>query len=290
MGYATAQIEMRSRNENRIRFVLFLISIISFCLLEFSKIQGYLNEMSYCISSIEYAYLITACGANLPYTSMAVLLLLENGERSRLDRSGRKALRQIRISFCVGLFATVCIVLFSLIPASIAGKWSLEWSEPVLLSEGLLSSTVIPQIIYTTFSPLEGLLISVAVLTFFWAAVCSVLIMCKDMHIYHLGVIMLLYLLFWTSIHLPNSNGYTPNWFFSLNAIIGHTKANEIATNLMLAIALDLGIIIISMICNAAREHYCHIFLKMEDNQNEKRYLFRVGTIFHPGKLPDSKS
>lgn len=245
--------------ERRIRLTLYIITVFAFCLLEYHKLQDYLDEAGYQISMIESVYMIVACGANLPYTSIAFLLLLENCYKSQLFTNREKVTAQLLTSFCAGLFAGICVLLFSLILAMVAGtKWSSEWTEPILINEGIISETVVPKLIYTTFSPVQGLLVSVTILILFWVAQGCALITFKEAHLYHLGVTMLFYLLFWNSIHLLNPLGLVPNWFFSLKSIIANTKTKDILAYIINAATIDLVVIIGSVICNVAREHYCH--------------------------------
>lgn len=263
MEYSIApQILMKINKESKIRFGIFLLTVIAFCFLEFFKIQSYCNEVNYRFSVIEYVYLITASGANLPYTSIVFLLLLENSYQSQLCVSTNKMIEQVLKSIRAGLFASLCIVFFSMIPAFVAGTWHIGWTEPLLMSEGKLTNSIISRVIYTNVSPIGGLLLGAIVLAAFWTSVGCVLIACKEYGLYHLGVALLLYFLFWGSIYLPSHNNICPNWFFSLNAIVNQTSVNTFYADLLKAIALNLGVIIISVICNAAREHYCHINLK----------------------------
>ena len=259
MEQSIAPTEMfRTNKERKIRLILFLLTVICFCLLEFSKIQNYCNEVGYRFSIIEYAYLITACGANLPYTSIAYLLLLENINQTDQRISSNKLFPLVHKCFRVGLFASFCIVLFSFIPALFAGTWNTVWTEPLLISEGQLTDSIVPKMIYTYVSPMGGLFIGAFVLVLFWTSAGSALVTGRKFGLYHLCVALFLYLLFWNSIHLPDSSNFIPNWFFSLNAIINHTNERNPFIALGETIVLNLGIIIISVICNAAREHYCH--------------------------------
>ena len=265
MEYSDAPVHIKyAKKESIIRLILFLLTAIAFCLLEFSKIQNYCNEAGYRFSAIEYVYLITACGANLPYTSIAFLLLLDNSFQSYLHVSTNKMIEQVFKSIRAGLFAALSIVVFALIPAVFVGTWSIEWTEPSLISKGHLTDSIITRMVYTNISPLGGLLISTIILMFFWSSMGSVLITCRKAGLFLLGITLVLYLLFWNSIYLPNSSSFIPNWFFSLNAVVKHTNDKAFFAELLKAIALNVGIIIISVICNAAREHYCHIYLKRE--------------------------
>ncbi len=268
MKHSGAPTEFMKKNkESKIRLGIFLLTVIAFCLLEFSKIQSYCNEVGYRFSVIEYVYLIIACGANLPYTSLAFLLLLENSYQLSPRITANKMIEQIFQSIRVGLFAVLCVVAFSLLPAAFVGTWSAEWTEPFLISEGQLTESIIPKVIYTNVSPLGGVLISFIILILFWSSVGSVLITCKVYGLYHLGVTLLLYFLFWGSIYLPTHNSICPNWFFSMNAIVKHTNVKAFFADLLKAIALNVGAIIISVICNAARERYCHKYIKRKVNE-----------------------